>query len=93
MNLQRLPMVAVLANIAISAFFVYVSMFAWDFLDGHISHWDMFWINAHSPSIPGIPPSGFNISMPNYLFWLFFLSTALNLYFIFRLQRSKETKP
>ena len=30
--------------------------------------------------------------MPNFPFWLFFLSTAVNMYFITKLQRSKETK-
>ena len=28
----------------------------------------------------------------NYPFWLFFLSTAINLYLIIRLQRNKEAK-
>jgi hypothetical protein len=30
--------------------------------------------------------------MPNFPFWLFFISTAVNIYFITKLQRSKETK-
>lgn len=32
------------------------------------------------------------LNSPNYPFWLFFISTAINLYLIIRLQRSKETK-
>ena len=29
--------------------------------------------------------------MPNFPFWLFFVAIAVNMYFIFRLQRTKET--
>ena len=29
--------------------------------------------------------------MPNFPFWLFFVAIAINMYFIFRLQRTKET--
>ena len=30
--------------------------------------------------------------LPNFPFWIFFIAIAVNLYFIYRLQRSKETK-
>ena len=32
------------------------------------------------------------VTEPNFPFWLFFVAIAVNLYFIFRLQRSIETK-
>jgi predicted RND superfamily exporter protein len=35
---------------------------------------------------------GSDVLMLNVPFWLFFIAIAVNLYFIFRLQRSKETK-
>ncbi len=35
---------------------------------------------------------GGHVLMLNFPFWLFFAAIAINMYFIYRLQRSKETK-
>jgi hypothetical protein len=48
---------------------------------------DAFYIAAHGI----IDPAFWDIHY-NYLFWLFWLSTAVNLIFIINLERSKETK-
>jgi hypothetical protein len=45
---------------------------------------DAFQIVAHNKTDPA-----FWTVYPNFLFWLFWLSTALNLYFTVKLQRNK----
>jgi hypothetical protein len=57
------------------------------------SRWNPFWIQDNisgglvNGNFIGI---GASIIMPNYPFWLFFVSIAVNFYLISRLQRNKE---
>jgi len=71
-----------LANILIGLSFLLFSIFLWTGY-GVISM-DAFQIVAHNKTDPA-----FWTVYPNFLFWLFWLSTALNLYFTVKLQRNK----
>jgi len=60
------------------------------------SRWNPFWItDIHSGVLVNgnwMALSGMVI-FPNFPFWLFFISTAINLYFVYKLTKDKETKP
>jgi len=53
-----------------------------------IIHWNHFIYVPNGNNVP----DGFE-QFPNYQFWLFLISTAVNLYFTAKLARGKETKP
>ena len=89
--------VIILVNVVIAVFFCYFNWANWTLLnheeDGlpdlpiH-SEWGPIWIN--------VEPEPFELTcttvmFPNYPLLLFWLSTIINLYFIIKLQKSKET--
>ena len=71
-------------NVVISLYFLGFNVMLWGdyasiFMYPFVIHW--------------VPPwYGGPIVLPNFLFWLFWLSTAVNVYFIIKHQRTKETK-
>jgi hypothetical protein len=48
-----------------------------------------FEINSHNPALNGVEL----IVVSNYTLIIFLIATIVNLYLVFRLQRSKESKP
>jgi hypothetical protein len=73
----------ILVNVLISLFFLYVNLDLW--MNYGAMYMDAFNIEAHD-KIDG----AFWTTYPNLIFWTFWLSTTVNLYFIFRLQRIKK---
>ncbi len=74
-----------LFNLVIGMFFLLFNNYLWT--EASYVEMDAFYIAVHGI----IDPAFWNIHY-NYLFWLFWLSTAVNLIFIINLERSKETK-
>jgi hypothetical protein len=90
--------IAVIANVLLVLIFVYSNFSIWDMLNEHSliqGSWTPWLVDYVGKAVlPGEKPlaTGGLLISPNYPFWLFFLSTAVNLYLLIRLQRSKETK-
>jgi hypothetical protein len=87
---------AIAANVLVGLLFVLSSYFIWAEVNrwsvwNIASKWSPILITAYR--IPNAPtvlmPVGPLLNFPFILFWVMF---AVNLYFIIRLQRSKETK-
>jgi len=77
--------IVILVNVLISLLFLLLNLHLWTSFG--VVEMDAFHIVAHEKM-----DAAFWVDYPNFLFWLFWLSTAVNLYFIVTLQRSKETK-
>lgn len=87
--------VIILVNVLIAVLFCYFNWANWTLLNDEeaglpiSSKWGPVWILVQ-PS-----PFGYGyttVMFPNYPFMLFWLSTIINLYFLIKLQKSKETK-
>jgi hypothetical protein len=80
----------ILLNILLSLVFVALNLAYDDYgnIPGHAVQWTPLWLRFYNYALP-VPDMG--ITIPNFTFYLFWLSTIVNLYFIIRLQRSKET--
>ena len=102
MQTSRLLVMAVTINALLVMAFIFTNLSLWNVIDrssligvGPYA-WNPLSITfVHKAEIVGAPPlaTGGLFSFFNFPFWLFFISTALNLYLIIRLQKSKETKP
>ena len=74
-----------LFNVVVSMFFLVFNTFLW-------------WLSPYGMAMTPLtielrgPWHGPGLFIPSFLFWLFWLSTAVNLYFIIKHQRRKETK-
>lgn len=80
------------ANIILCVLFASSNLSIWREvnLPDRQSHWDATWIQVNHIQVPGVPPvSGF-ILMLNWPFWLFWISTAVNVLFVFNLIRKQE---
>ena len=98
MPMLRQLRTVIIVNLILILFFILVNYGIWNMYNHQgltYSWWNPLTIQIdHAGTIINgqfIPTCGTTIS-PNYIFILFFVSTAANLYFIIKLQRSKETK-
>lgn len=100
--MSRQLKVIVLVNIVIAVLFCHFNYGNWILLnDENVglpirSEWSPIWIHVSPrvsliPREPNQPPDYSSVMFPNYPLMLFWLSTILNLYFIIKLQRNKET--
>jgi hypothetical protein len=87
-----------LVNTLLAISFVYINFSIWDNMNRQdliSGNWNPFTISFVGKAVVNnelpLATDGLFIN-PNYPFWLFFLSTTVNLFFIFKLQRSKEKK-
>jgi hypothetical protein len=94
--MSRQLKIILLVNIVIAILFCYFNYGNWTLLNderGELpisSEWGSIWI--HVQAKPTGASTGFtSVLFPNYPFMLFLLSTIVNLYFIIKLQKSKET--
>jgi hypothetical protein len=76
--------VILLFNLVIGVLFLLFNNYLWT--EASYVEMDAFYIIAH-----GLVDPAFWTTHFNYIFWLFWLSTVVNLLFIIQLQRSKET--
>jgi hypothetical protein len=86
----------ILANIAIGIAFVFSNCLIWNAVN-QPSYYSTGWGPTNveivpRPSVNGEPVPQVAFSLINYPFWLFWIAMAVNLYFIVRLQRSKDVK-
>lgn len=77
-------------NVALALFYCWYNFFMWAEFNSHEfvkSHWDILsvWVTL-GPGVKGI------VIMFNVPFWLFWVSMAVNMYYIVKLQKSKETQ-
>ena len=95
--------VIILVNIVVAALFCYFNYGNWTLLNDErvglpiVSEWGPIWIHVSPrvsliPREPNQPPDYSSVIFPNYPLMLFWLSTIINLYFIIKLDESKETK-
>jgi len=82
-NMSRQLKLIIVANALISLIFLVFNVLLW----GNYYYLYLYPFHIH---VQG-PWFGDPIILPNLLFWLFWLSTGVNLYFIIRLQGSKES--
>jgi hypothetical protein len=89
----------VLANVFLSLLYVYTNYTIWTALSEPTAWFYWFHYNALSIDYRKVfiingQMEGFNgnFDLPNFPFLLFFRAIAVNMYFIYSLQRSKETK-
>jgi hypothetical protein len=101
--ISRQLKVIILVNIIIAALFFYFNYGNWTLLNDEnvglpiSSEWGPIWIHVSPrtsliPREPNQPPNFTSVIFPNYPLMLFLLSTIMNLYFIIKLQKSKEPK-
>jgi len=94
--------IIVLVNIVIIVLFCYFNYGNWVLLNDERvglpirSEWSPIWIRVSTrtsliPREPNQPPNFSSVIFPNYPLILFWFSTMINLYFIIKLQKSKET--
>ncbi len=86
---------AIVTNVVLSLLYVFQSLSLWDRVNswlggGSGSMWSAFYITEYPLSenwhmVPIIP-------IANFPFWLFWVTIAINMYFIIKLQSSKEDK-
>jgi hypothetical protein len=89
--------VIILVNVVIAVFFCYFNWANWTLLNHEEaglpdlsihSEWGPVWINVGPKPFE---PQYAEVMFPNYPLMLFWLSTIINLYFIIKLQKNKET--
>jgi len=92
--MSRQLKVIILVNVVIAVLFCYFNYGNWTLLNDEeaglpiSSEWGPVWIRVQPK------PFGYGdttVMFPNYPLMLFWLSTIINLYFIIKLQKSKET--
>ena len=98
MKTPKILAIAVAANASLVLAFVYTNIVTWNLLNRFSlisGHWNpistVFVAKSEMPGSLPLATVAELFSYPNYPFLLFFISTAINLYLIFRLQKSKET--
>jgi hypothetical protein len=100
--MSRQLKVIVLVNIVIAVLFCHFNYGNWVLLNDERvglpikSEWGPIWIYVQPRTSmiarePNQMPDFTSVMFPNYPLMLFLLSTILNLYFIIKLQKSKET--
>ena len=93
----------IIVNILLVLFFVYSNYSIWNFFNSNFNsnnnlgtiQMNPTWISGYIAgylSKGNFIPTGYFLSAPNLTFWLFFVSTAINLIFIFYFVLSSETK-
>ncbi|NLE06264.1 MAG: hypothetical protein GX638_15870 [Crenarchaeota archaeon] len=91
----------IVVNVLLLVFFILANFWIWGEFNSHINALGSgmlgpIWLQ-HTLSGAFVNGEWIGIGATtlilNFPFWLFFISTAINLYFIYRLQRSKDTKP
>ena len=96
-------MTVIIVNILLVMFFVYINYSIWNYFNSNFNsnnnlgtiQMNPTWISGYlagSLSKGKFIPTGAFLSAPNFPFWLFFVSTAINLIFIFYFVLSSETK-
>jgi hypothetical protein len=96
--MSRQLKVIILVNIVVAVLFCYFNYGNWTLLNDERvglpihSEWGPIWIHVQPKPI-GTSDSFTSVIFPNYPLMLFWLSTIMNLYFIIKLQKTKETKP
>jgi len=97
--MQKQFKLMILANVFLSLLYVYTNYLIWaSFSEStawfHSIHFDPFIIDYYKDYFVNGQMMGYNgkFNLVNYPFWLFFIAIAVNIYFMYRLQRSKETK-
>ena len=93
--MRKIIMIAVLLNVFLILFFILSNLAIWNTLNGYEllqGSWSPLSINYFERAQVGGPPlaTGGGLFSPNLPFWLFFISTAINLYLIIRLQKTKK---
>lgn len=91
--MSRQFMIAILVNVVLIVLFGFFSWGEWMALNTSMLHvrsqWSPFWI-----TVVGSTGQFINVMMiPNYPFILFCVSTLVNIYFLIKAQKSKETRP
>ena len=91
--MSKLVRNAIIFNVILSLLYAFLSLNLWNSIngrlnDGYGSQWSAWQIGVIPLSNKHIVPV-FDVNIP---FWLFWAMLSVNLYFIIRLQRSKETK-
>ncbi len=100
---RRAIITVIIVNVLLVLFFVYVNYSMWNYFNSNFNSYGNLgtiqmnptWISGHIAGwlINGnFVPTGYFLSTPNLPFWLFFVSTAINLIFIFYFVVIKETK-
>jgi hypothetical protein len=89
--MSRQLMLMILANIFLSLLFVAFNFIYSSLATGvHYAVWSPLWLtfyNAQAAATIG----DLGLREPNFSFYFFWVSTIVNVYFLYRLQRSKET--
>ena len=82
--MDRKIVLIILFNVGVSSVFLFFNTVVW-------ASYEAILITPFEKTLiqPWFTPP---VVLPNFLFWLFWLSTAVNLYFIIGVQRIKETK-
>jgi hypothetical protein len=93
--MSKLVKYAIITNVVLGLLYVFSSLYLWDRVNswlggGSGSMWSAFQITLYPLSenwhmVPITP-------IPNFPFWLFWVTIAINIYFIIKLQSSKEAK-
>ncbi len=99
--MHKIAKYAIVTNLILALLFVAFNYVIWDDVQ---STRHLVQLVSFSPLLIFIQPLGAldnwqiqpiglaKVPMVNFPFWIFFVAIAVNLYFIIRLQRSKETK-
>ncbi len=80
----------ILVNALIGFFFI-VSNFAYDYFGNMVPHhtlWSPLWLTWYNYQIP----DDVGAQQPNFSFYFFWVLLLVNVYFIVRLQKNRETK-
>jgi hypothetical protein len=84
----------IFVNILLSLLFIAFNFMYSSIATGdHLAQWSPLWLTFYN--IRAIIDLGGDLGAqyPNFAFYFFWVSTIVNIYFLFKLQRSKETKP
>jgi len=90
--MSKLVKYAIITNVVLSLLFVFSNLYVWYTVNrwlsgGSGSLWSAFQITLYPISENAMSPI---IPVDNFPFWLFWVTIAINMYFIIRLQSSKE---
>jgi TRAP-type C4-dicarboxylate transport system permease small subunit len=100
---RRAIITVIVVNVLLVLFFVYINYTIWNYFNSNFNsnnnlgtiQMNPTWISGYIAgylSKGNFIPTGYFLSTPNLPFWLFFVSTAINLIFIFYFVLSSETK-
>jgi len=84
----------IVTNVVLGLLFVCSNLYVWNRVNtsldaGMGSQWSAFQITLYPISMNAMSPA---VPVNNFPFWLFWVTIAINMYFIIRLQNSKEAK-